>query len=75
MENRLSNRIAAVETRMNAMEARIDDIDKRLVIVENQPEGQQSVYRPRPQSKQIRDARKAVNLSRHLHPLSNRGNL
>ena len=34
VESRLSSRITAVEARITTMEARMDDIDKRLVIVE-----------------------------------------
>ena len=34
VESRLSDRITALETRLTALETRVDDIDKRLVIVE-----------------------------------------
>ena len=34
VENRLSDRIASLDTRMTAIEARVNKIDKRLVIVE-----------------------------------------
>ena len=34
VESRLSSRIIAVEARITSMETRMDDIDKRLVIVE-----------------------------------------
>ena len=34
VESRLSSRITAVEARITSMETRMDDIDKRLVIVE-----------------------------------------
>ena len=34
VENRLSERIAALDVRITALEARLDEVDKRLVIVE-----------------------------------------
>ena len=34
VESRLSSRIIAVEARITSMETRVDDVDKRLVIVE-----------------------------------------
>ena len=34
VESRLSDRITALETRLTALETRVDGIDKRLVIVE-----------------------------------------
>ncbi len=34
VESRLSSRIIAVEARITSMETRMDDIDKRLVVVE-----------------------------------------